>query len=95
MSKKISSDDVLKQSGGTVVSLMGSETVMLCIENGKYYNLGEIGGVLWNYLEQPITISSLCKKLGDEYEVEHSQCEEQVLSFLNDLYKEGLVERSK
>jgi len=31
---------------GNIVSNMDGEKVMLSIKNGKYYNLGEIGGFI-------------------------------------------------
>ena len=34
---------------GNIVSDMGGEKVMLSIENGKYYNLGEMGGEIWEF----------------------------------------------
>ena len=37
-------DAVIVQSEGFLVSDMDGEKVMLSIDNGKYYNLGEIGG---------------------------------------------------
>ena len=29
---------------------MGGEKVMLSVKNGKYYNLGEIGGEIWELI---------------------------------------------
>ena len=34
---------------------MDGEKVMLSIEKGKYYNLGLLGGVIWELIESPIT----------------------------------------
>ncbi|HDR7516890.1 lasso peptide biosynthesis PqqD family chaperone [Bacillus mobilis] len=80
------------QVKGNVVSDMDGEKVMLSIKNGKYYNLGEVGGVIWERIEKPIPVTELVTTLISEYEVEQLQCEGQVLSFLEMLLEEGLVE---
>ena len=35
------------QVKGNIVSDMDGEKVMLSVDNGKYYNFGEIGGRIW------------------------------------------------
>ncbi|MFE5321188.1 lasso peptide biosynthesis PqqD family chaperone [Paenibacillus sp. NPDC056579] len=83
------------QSKGNIVSDMGGEKVMLSVHNGKYYNLGEIGGKIWELLEHPTCVTEMVAKLMSEYEVEHDQCEEHVLSFLQMLSKENLIEAAE
>ncbi|WP_058301184.1 lasso peptide biosynthesis PqqD family chaperone [Gorillibacterium timonense] len=82
---------VLKQVPGHIVSVMDGETVMLSVQNGKYYNLGEIGGAIWNELAQPIAFEELVERLTAEYEVEPEECSRQVLRFVDMLRNEGLV----
>ncbi|MEH7510936.1 lasso peptide biosynthesis PqqD family chaperone, partial [Priestia megaterium] len=52
-SEQILPKHVVTQSEGNIVSDMGNEKVMLNIENGKYYNLGEIGGDIWESISKP------------------------------------------
>ncbi|PFW57603.1 PqqD family protein [Bacillus cereus] len=82
----------VEQVKGNVVSDMDGEKVMLSIKNGKYYNLGKVGGVIWELIEKPIPVTELVTTLISEYEVEPLQCEGQVVSFLEMLLEEGLVE---
>ncbi|GAB6557963.1 lasso peptide biosynthesis PqqD family chaperone [Bacillus mobilis] len=88
----ISSNQCVEQVKGNVVSDMDGEKVMLSVKNGKYYNLGRMGGGIWELIEKPIRVTELVTTLISEYEVEQLQCEEQVLSFLEMLLEEGLVE---
>ncbi|GAB6455616.1 hypothetical protein bcgnr5390_58550 [Bacillus luti] len=81
----------VEQVKGNVVSDMDGEKVMLSIKNGKYYNLGRLGGVIWELIEKPIPVTQLVTTLMSEYEVEQLQCEGQVISFLEMLLEEGLV----
>jgi hypothetical protein len=79
------------QAEGNLVSKMGEDTVMLNISNGKYYNLGVIGGEIWRMAKSPISGSQLIHALLPHYDVEQSEGEEHVQAFLGQLHKEGLI----
>lgn len=91
----ISLDHGVVRSPGNIVSDMDGETVLLSVENGKYYNLGEIGGRVWELVETPTTVNQLVTTLLSEYDVEQKVCEEQVISFLNHLLEEQLIHLEK
>lgn len=88
----ISLKDIVVQGTGNIVSDMDGEKVMLSVANGKYYNLGDIGGDIWELINEPVLINQLVTTLTSQYEIESPECEEQVLSFLGLLAKEGLIE---
>ena len=88
---KIALENVIFQSQGNVVSNMDGEKVMMSIQNGKYYNLGEIGGVIWDLIEKPIFVKNVIANLISEYDIEQLECEKQVVTFLELLNKEGLI----
>jgi hypothetical protein len=83
------------QSAGSVVSDMSGEKVMFCVDSGKYYNLGAIGGRVWELIASPIPVRKLVDELVSEYDVERSACEEQVTAFLRNLQEEALIEVRK
>ncbi|MCP3029177.1 lasso peptide biosynthesis PqqD family chaperone [Halobacillus sp. A5] len=83
---------LVSQSEGNIVSDMGNEKVMLSVENGKYYNLGEMGGVIWELIASPVKIDKVVDSLLAQYEVERPECERQVTAFINKLSEEGLIE---
>lgn len=91
--KELLLTDFVKQVEGNIVSDMGGEKVMLSIENGKYYNLGESGGTIWGLLEDSIEVKEVITELTDLYEVGYDECEEQVITFLTHLLQEGLVKK--
>lgn len=72
---------------------MGGEKVMLSVVNGKYYNLGEIGGEIWELIKSPIIITKIVDLLTSNYQVEESLCQQQVILFLEHLFNEGLIEK--
>lgn len=83
--------DMVEQSEGNIISDMDGEKVMLSIQKGKYYNLGKTGGQIWEHIKTPITVEQLVYNLLLEYNVERNECESQVISFLNLLLEEELV----
>ncbi|MEY2192774.1 lasso peptide biosynthesis PqqD family chaperone [Neobacillus sp. BF23-41] len=92
--KGISLNKIVVQVKGNIVSDMGGEKVMLSVKNGKYYNLGEIGGEIWDLIEEKIPVNQLISLLKSKYNVVQTECEEQVISFLYHLVEEGLIEIS-
>jgi hypothetical protein len=87
--------DTVIQVGGNIVSDMSGEKVMLSIKNGKYYNLGIVGGEIWEMIQAPTLIQDLIYSLTNIFEVDRSECEMHVLKFLDHLLEEGLIEISK
>lgn len=84
--------DCVKHKKGNILCDMDGEKVMLSIQNGKYYNLGAIGGEIWELLVEPMTVSILITKLTSEYDVERKDCQDHVLEFLEMLLSEDLIE---
>lgn len=84
-------EHIIYQSEGNIVSNMDGEKVMLSIQNGKYYNLGEMGGEIWDCMKTPIKVKEIINLLMTRYDVERDECEDQVIAFLGQLLAEGIV----
>lgn len=82
---------ILKRKSGLMTANMNGSAVMMDIATGKYYNLGETGGRIWELLESPATISDLVQALTAEYDVDQAQCKADVLTFLQQLVDRGLL----
>ncbi|MBD8071111.1 lasso peptide biosynthesis PqqD family chaperone [Bacillus sp. PS06] len=89
--KVVSLTSIVEKTEGNIVCDMNGEKVMLSIENGKYYNFGKVGGDIWVYINSVRTVSDITQFLQDDYEIDQEQCEQQVLNFIESLYKENLV----
>jgi len=83
------------QMEGNLVSNMNEEKVMMSIQNGKYYNLGRVGGRIWELVEQPLTIRDIADQLVAEYEIDRETCENQVTAFVLRMLNEGLLKVEK
>lgn len=82
---------ILKRKSGLMTANMNGSAVMMDIATGKYYNLGETGGHIWELLEQPTTLSNLIQMLTTEYDVSAERCRADVLSFLQQLVDRDLL----
>lgn len=88
----LSLQDRVVQAKGNLVSDMNGEKVMMSISSGKYYNLGQIGGRIWELIEVQISVEQLVASLVAEYDIETALCEAQTKSFLEQMIQEGLIE---
>ena len=82
---------VLSRRMGLMSADMNGSAVMMDIMSGKYYNLGEVGGRIWELLEEPLTVTALVQKLTAEYDVSAERCRSDMLPFLNTLIERGLL----
>ncbi|GAB3506399.1 hypothetical protein GCM10027341_39400 [Spirosoma knui] len=77
-------------------SVLGNETIVLNYEVGNYYELNEIGGFIWSQLQanKVMSVNELKARLLDEFDVEESVCEEELMQFLDNLFHEKLIEKT-
>lgn len=71
---------------------MNGETVMMDTEKGKYFNLGAVGGRIWEVLEKKMTLEELVEILTGEYNIDYDTCLNDVKEFVEKLVSMGLVE---
>ncbi len=79
------------QASGNVVSQMGSEKVMFNTEKGKYYNLGETGGIIWELMGEPVQVKEIVLQLRETYDISEADCMYQVEEFLKKMREEDLI----
>ena len=81
---------VCKQ-GDWLTAKVGEELMMMSAESGNYVGLTEVGARIWELLETPQELESLCIKLQDEFDVSDETCRAEVETFLKDLAKHGAI----
>jgi hypothetical protein len=70
----------------------GEDIVMVSIANGCYYGVSDVARDIWEAIDSPKKISDLIDELIRSYNVDRSSCEEQTLSFLENLRDERLLQ---
>ena len=71
---------------------LGGETAMLDMKEGIYYGLNEIGTIIWEYIQKPITIQEIIDKILEEYEVDDETCYADVVELIDQMVENKLVE---
>lgn len=84
-------DTVVSRGAGHVETRMGEQTVMMSIDQGKYFALEASGQRIWEMMDQPIRVDALIDRLTQEYDVPRERCRAEVLGFLEDLRRHGLL----
>ena len=84
------SDLFVRVSDLPATDLQG-ETVLLSVERESYFGLRSTGRRIWQLLERPQTLDSLCHAMLAEFEVDETTCRREVAAFLERLKEEGLV----
>jgi Coenzyme PQQ synthesis protein D (PqqD). len=87
----LNSKSIIERKQNIMASDMDGDIVMMNIETGKYYNLGKIGGLIWNMTEYATSISDLVDKLTNEFDVTKEQCEKDILPFLEKMLEQKLI----
>jgi hypothetical protein len=90
--KPLSLHSLVVATSEQVSCALGDESAILNMKNSVYYGMNAVGTRVWALLGEPRTIVQLRDALLDEYEVEPSRCEQDLLQLLEGLRTEGLIE---
>ena len=92
MAGPLSLDDVVRASDAQVSSRLGSDTVILELDDGVYYGLDDVGSRVWELLAQPRRVRELRDAVVAEYDVDPDRCAADLLALLSEMAERGLVE---
>jgi hypothetical protein len=88
----LSTTSVVVAAQDQVSSDLGGEVAILNLKNGVYYGLDEVGARIWNLIQEPKAVHEIRDVLLDEYQVEIERCERDLLTLLEELVAENLVQ---
>jgi hypothetical protein len=89
---EISSDSTVAVKQRLVSADLGEEVILLHLDNGLYFGLGNVGARIWQLLEKPVKVGEIERVLLEEYDVDPDTCHAEVVNLLNKLVEENLVE---
>lgn len=81
----------ISRQGDWLSAKVGDEMVMMSAEKGNYIGLSEVGARIWEIIETPSEIDTVCMRLQEEYDVTPDLCRTEVETFLNELVKHGAI----
>lgn len=77
---------------GQVYSDAAGELSILDSKRGVYYGLDPVGARIWSLILDSKTVGQIHSILLEEYDVNGTQLEEDILNLFNELFTRGLVE---
>ena len=72
-------------------ALNAEEVVMLNVIAGECYALNSVAVRIWDLLEQPMTVTQLCTRICEEFDVDMETCETAILNFAAEIVNDGIV----
>ena len=82
----------ISRASGFVTAPVNSELMMLNVEEGAYYSLDPIAAEIWGLIESPAAVQEIVAALQTRYAVSLEECQADVLSFLEKLYKDRMIQ---
>ena len=92
MERRISLQSTIIRTQNQISSDLAGEAVILDLKLGTYYGLNSIGARIWWLIQEPTTVKDICSILSEEYEVDSERCETDVLSLLEQLEANHLIQ---
>ena len=73
---------LISRNEAIVFTDLDDTIVMMDVNEGKYYELDQIGARLWSLLETGRSVADLCDALSTEFDVDPDTCLRDTLEFL-------------
>ena len=90
--KPLAKTSLITRGNGLVSSNIYGDIVLMNIETGTYYDLDEVGSLIWEILEKPLSVSDIIAHVLLNYEIDQATCETEVMHFLQNLNDYELLE---
>ncbi|MGD1806006.1 PqqD family peptide modification chaperone [Dapis sp. BLCC M126] len=71
---------------------LDKETVVLNLKSGVYYGLNKVGTTIWSHIQEPKAVNEIRDAILTKYKIDSEQCESDILTLLQELETEGLIE---
>lgn len=88
---ELTTDSIVVAAPEQVSSELAGETVILNLHDSTYYGLNEVGTRIWELIQTPMRVTDIRDALLEEYEVEASHCQADLLDLLRELVERHLV----
>ena len=92
MNPRITDQTVVVTAKDQVSCDLAGEAAILNIKSGLYYGLDPVGARIWNLMQQPRAVAEIQNAITNEYDVEPERCARDLVSLLEKLLAEGLIE---
>ena len=92
MGERISWQSIVVAASEQVSCPLGDESAILNLKNSVYYGVNPVAATVWKLVQQPRSVGELRDALVDEYDVEPERCVQDLLTLLDKMRDEGLID---
>lgn len=85
-------DHVTRSDASTGESSPG-DYLILDLDSGRYYGVGEVGGFIWENLEGDCDLRAISRQVGTHFDVDAENAEADLIEFVTWLLEVGLAMR--
>ena len=82
---------MIRRDGDWLCARAGDEIMMMSVRRGNYLGLTEVGARIWELIEIPRDLDSLCSALQEEFEVDAETCRAEVVAFVEEMRGHGAI----
>ena len=87
----ITRNTVVAIAEGIMVAHLEGDAILLDIESGHYFGLNDVGERIIDLVQEPVAVNVVTNTLLKEYDVGARQLENDVTSFLQEMWERQLV----
>ena len=91
-SPQIALETVVRQGHLPRTTRVDGRQVNMSLELGPYYGFDRVGARIWQMIERPRSVDSLCSQVGKEFGLDVDTCLDEVVDFLRQLVRDRLVQ---
>ncbi|MGE5462579.1 MAG: PqqD family peptide modification chaperone [Syntrophothermus sp.] len=88
----ISLDSTVVASSQLVSANLDGEVVILGFQSGSYFGLDQVGAFVWDSLQKPQKVGEIRDRILEEYDIDSTRCEQDLLNLLESLLDKQLIE---
>ena len=82
---------MIGRSGDWLSAKVGDEIMMMSAARGNYLGVNAVGARIWELIETPSDMDTICAALVREFEVDAVTCRAEVEQFITEMGKHGAV----
>ncbi len=79
------------RNNDTISGRLHDEIVMMDVEKGKYFAFNRVATSIWEILENPADLNTICAELQNEYNVDAIKCKLDAEKCLEDMLQRNLI----
>ena len=92
MNQSITDRSVVVAAKDQVSCDLAGEAAILNVKSGVYYGLDPVGARIWSLMQEPREVADIQNAITSEYDVEPQRCAQDLMTLLEKLLAEGLIE---